>query len=224
MGKKKNQRNNAKKTKEKAYRKLSTERSQLTLEQRRSLKEDIARSLTRLSTRAERILRKKIIPLGFVQNKVLLGYIPDFICEHRRLIIEVDGLIHTDPKVRENDQYREAVLEDAGYTVLRVTNDQVFKRLPWVVAVIKIALEGQYERAKQEIRKEESKAKKERTRSDTPQAKVSNKSRFGKVQVKPYKGPKVVKKDDHWIRMPEPRSMLSSVERIVVIPPPRPLP
>ena len=50
-------------------------------------------------------------------------YIVDFYCHAHRLIIEIDGAVHSDQV--DYDRAREAVLKEMGMTVLRFTNDEV---------------------------------------------------------------------------------------------------
>jgi len=54
-------------------------------------------------------------------------YIVDFCCLKRKLIIEIDGPIHQQQKVR--DQSREVILKYYGFTIIRFTNDQVLKEI-----------------------------------------------------------------------------------------------
>jgi len=61
---------------------------------------------------------------------ILLGYIPDFYIKRRRLIIEVDGLIHD--KQKEYDAYRDDVFVRNGYRVWRVTNERLYNDLDGV--------------------------------------------------------------------------------------------
>lgn len=48
-------------------------------------------------------------------------YIADFYCHQHKLILELDGSIHLEPEVLQNDIERQAVLEPLGYKVLRFT-------------------------------------------------------------------------------------------------------
>jgi very-short-patch-repair endonuclease len=48
------------------------------------------------------------------------------------LIIEVDGNIHELEEVRKNDKERQQALEQAGFTVLRFTNNEVLTNIQWV--------------------------------------------------------------------------------------------
>jgi very-short-patch-repair endonuclease len=65
-------------------------------------------------------------------------YIADFCCPASKLIVEVDGPIHQGREAE--DAARQAYLEQRGYTVLRVTNEDVFERLDLVLERIRDAL------------------------------------------------------------------------------------
>ena len=50
-------------------------------------------------------------------------YVADFCCLKARLIIEIDGPIHTD--LKEHDELRQRIIESRNFTVIRFTNDEV---------------------------------------------------------------------------------------------------
>ena len=52
-------------------------------------------------------------------------FIADFLCAEAKLIIEVDGSQHFSEQGLSYDKERTAVLEALGYTVLRITNEDV---------------------------------------------------------------------------------------------------
>ena len=54
-------------------------------------------------------------------------YIADFYCHKAKLVIELDGSIHNEIAVKENDQIRQKNLEALGYCVIRFTNEEVLK-------------------------------------------------------------------------------------------------
>lgn len=56
-------------------------------------------------------------------------YVADFACTQERLIVEVDGDTHATDAEVEHDRRRDAYLASQGWRVLRVTNEDVFKRL-----------------------------------------------------------------------------------------------
>ena len=53
-------------------------------------------------------------------------YIVDFYCHDRRLVVELDGPIHSEPDQALHDQSRDAFLRSRGLKVLRLSNDEVF--------------------------------------------------------------------------------------------------
>lgn len=56
-----------------------------------------------------------------------MNYIADFMCKELLLIIEIDGGIHDRWDVKRKDRIRQERLEEAGFTVLRFTNEQVLR-------------------------------------------------------------------------------------------------
>ena len=98
--------------------------------------------LRRASTEAEKKLwlhlRSAQLGLKFRRQHELLGYIVDFVCPERRLIVELDGGQHA---AQENyDQKRTAALNALGYRVLRFWNDEALRNTESVLAAITSAL------------------------------------------------------------------------------------
>ena len=54
-------------------------------------------------------------------------FIADFFCHKLKLIVEVDGDIHSSEETMEYDDGRSAELEKYGLYIIRFTNDQVLK-------------------------------------------------------------------------------------------------
>jgi very-short-patch-repair endonuclease len=76
----------------------------------------------------------------FRQQAPIGPYIADF-CDHSaKLIVEVDGSQHGEPKKRLTDQRRTQWLESQGYRVLRFWNYEVLKNIGGVEIAIKVAL------------------------------------------------------------------------------------
>lgn len=69
-------------------------------------------------------------------------FIADFYCHQHKLILEIDGSIHLEPEVLQNDIERQALLESLGYKILRFTNDQIFKSLESVLSTIQTTLQS----------------------------------------------------------------------------------
>ena len=53
-------------------------------------------------------------------------------CQDLKLIIEVDGSSHDSLEMYINDQKREQQLINAGFVVLRFTNEEVLTSMDWV--------------------------------------------------------------------------------------------
>lgn len=94
-------------------------------------------------TAAEQRLRERIcwrrIPCGAnIRNQaVVLGFVPDFWCPSRRVVIEIDGGYHRDPAKRSEDLRRDAILKRRlGVLTLRFTNEQVLHETDAVVSSI----------------------------------------------------------------------------------------
>jgi very-short-patch-repair endonuclease len=73
----------------------------------------------------------------YEENSWLPRYIiADFVCLEDKLIIELDGSIHNIPEVLRLDEYKEALLENLWFTVLRFRNEEVFNNLEEVLLTI----------------------------------------------------------------------------------------
>ena len=81
----------------------------------------------------------------FRRQHIIDRFIADFICLKERLIIEVDGGIHQSPDVKLNDEERTRRLNELGYQVLRVTNEEVLGNMDGVLSSIIAKLEAQSE-------------------------------------------------------------------------------
>jgi len=56
---------------------------------------------------------------------VLHGFIVDFYCAAERLVLELEGAPHAGSQRRAHDTARAAILEAAGYRVIRIANRDV---------------------------------------------------------------------------------------------------
>ena len=102
----------------------------------------IARRLRVNQTDAEtvlwnRIRNRQIDGYKFVRQVPILGYICDFVCRERRLVIEVDGGQHNESAA---DAIRDRRLMDEGYRVLRFWNNDVLGNTEGVLTTIQIEL------------------------------------------------------------------------------------
>ena len=98
--------------------------------------------LRRNSTDAEKKLwsRLRSAQLGhkFRRQHELLGYIVDFVCAEKHLIVGLDGGQHASQE--DYDQKRTAELHALGFRVLRFWNDDVLRDTEGVLAAINTAL------------------------------------------------------------------------------------
>lgn len=97
-----------------------------------------ANQLRKNMTKAEACLWKYVLRASklkgypFRRQRPVLNYIADFMCKPLMLIIEVDGSIHELEEVMQKDNVRQKALEEAGFTVLRFTNEEVLTNIIWV--------------------------------------------------------------------------------------------
>ena len=97
-----------------------------------------AKVLRSKMTDAEVILWSRLRPRTFgpyrIRRQHPIGpYIADFACVMHRLVIEVDGDTHSTDAELEHDRRRDDYLKSRGWTIFRVTNEDVFKRLDMVL-------------------------------------------------------------------------------------------
>jgi very-short-patch-repair endonuclease len=74
-------------------------------------------------------LRAKQMGYTFNRQRPVLNYIADFMCKDLKLIIEVDGGIHSMEEVAKNDIIRQQQLELVGFKVIRFKNEEVLKEI-----------------------------------------------------------------------------------------------
>lgn len=98
-------------------------------------------------TKAEACLWKYVLRAGgmkgytFRRQRPVLQYIADFMCKELMLIIEVDGLSHQFEDVIKKDEIRQKRLEEAGFTVIRFSDEEVLKDINNVSRAIEITVE-----------------------------------------------------------------------------------
>jgi very-short-patch-repair endonuclease len=69
-------------------------------------------------------------------------YIADFACHSARVVIEVDGGQHNEPRGIDRDDARTAWLESQGYRVVRFWNNDVLSNIEGVMREIGIFLKS----------------------------------------------------------------------------------
>ena len=95
-----------------------------------SLKLQRARELRQQATPAEQRLwellrNRRMLGLKFRRQYLVAGLIVDFSCAELRLVLEVDGEIHTTPEQLDYDAARTRHLEARGLHGLRIANAEV---------------------------------------------------------------------------------------------------
>src|SRR5688500_18489540 len=100
-----------------------------------------AKKLRSRETFAEKMLwsrlRNNQLGYQFRRQHPLSKYIVDFYCHSLKLIIEVDGSIHSDPIVVLEDRNKEESLVSYGLEVIRFTNDAIIKDVDNVVQLLR---------------------------------------------------------------------------------------
>ncbi|HEX3653738.1 MAG TPA: DUF559 domain-containing protein [Rhizomicrobium sp.] len=81
---------------------------------------------------------RKLDGFKFKRQHLIASYIVDFACLDRKLVVELDGGIHK--LKRESDAVRDAVLQTLGYSVLRITNEDLLRDLASALLPIREAL------------------------------------------------------------------------------------
>lgn len=92
-----------------------------------------ARALRKNQTDAERRLWRGLRILKhhgvhFRRQAPIGNYVVDFVCHRAKLVIELDGSHHGEPKQMQYDAIRTGFLESVGYRVHRFWNFDTFRR------------------------------------------------------------------------------------------------
>ena len=101
-----------------------------------------ARVLRNKETRAEKLLweklnKKQLLGYKFRRQHPIYQFIADFYCHKAKLVIELDGLIHNLPEVKEKDDAKNFEIERLEITLLRFTNKEIENDIENVLLKIK---------------------------------------------------------------------------------------
>ncbi len=104
-----------------------------------------ARENRRSSTLSEdmlwqRLRNRQLEEAKFRRQHPMHGYIPDFVCLEKNLIIEVDGGYHADEYQQKYDKAREEYLKEYGLHMLRFTDAEVENNIDAVIQTIEAKL------------------------------------------------------------------------------------
>ena len=69
----------------------------------------------------------RLMGLSFRRQMPIAGYIVEFACPDKKLIIELDGSQHASSEISASDAARTTKLEALGWTILRFWNDDVIR-------------------------------------------------------------------------------------------------
>jgi very-short-patch-repair endonuclease len=103
--------------------------------------EMVAREMRRAPTAAEERLwshlrNRRLAGAKFRRQHPFERFVFDFYCPAARLVVEVDGVVHSDPDRAARDEERTRYLASRGLRVLRVHNDEVLSDIDSVVELI----------------------------------------------------------------------------------------
>jgi very-short-patch-repair endonuclease len=107
-----------------------------------------AKSLRNTMTKAEACLWKYALRArqmkgySFRRQRPIMNYIVDFACLELKLIIEVDGYTHSLDETIFKDTVKQKKLEEAGYYVIRFSDNEVLKDMRNVVMKIESCIDN----------------------------------------------------------------------------------
>ena len=85
-------------------------------------------------------LRGRNLGERFRRQHPISGYIPDFVCLKKHLVVEVDGKYHFIEDQQVSDEERTLYLNQHGFDVLRFTNEEVLGNIDEVITRIQEAI------------------------------------------------------------------------------------
>ncbi len=97
------------------------------------LRDKLRKNPTKAEEKLWIYLKGKKLGARFRRQVSIGRYIVDFYSAHPKLVIEVDGLIHTRPNRAASDEIRSEFLRSAGCSIIRFTNDRVLHELHLVL-------------------------------------------------------------------------------------------
>ena len=77
---------------------------------------------------------KQLKGYQFRRQRPVLQYIADFFCKELFLIIEIDGITHDNEISQTKDIQREKRLEQAGFKIVRFTDEEVLNNMTGVIS------------------------------------------------------------------------------------------
>ena len=103
-----------------------------------------ARENRKNATVAEQVLwehiRHDALEVKIQRQHIIGDFIVDFLAPNEKLIVEVDGAYHAEPRQKSDDELRTGMLERKGYKVIRFSNEEVLYDTDMTIKKIKEAL------------------------------------------------------------------------------------
>lgn len=100
-----------------------------------------ARENRKNMTESESILwhyiRRDALGVTFLRQFIIGEYIVDFACLIPKVLIEVDGGYHSEPRQQQNDQVRQQWLGSQGFAVHRFKNEEIIGDIDGVIKRLK---------------------------------------------------------------------------------------
>ncbi|MDP9230002.1 MAG: chorismate synthase [Bacteroidota bacterium] len=88
----------------------------------------------------QEVRNRKINDYKFRRQHPIAGYIPDFVCLEKKLVVEIDGDYHHEEEQKKYDALRATWLKENNYQLIRFTNEQVLEKMSWVLEEIRKVL------------------------------------------------------------------------------------
>ncbi len=83
------------------------------------------------------LLKRHFPNLRFKRQHPVSNYIADFYCHKLKLVIEIDGSVHREEEVKNNDKIRDAYMQTLELRIIRFTNEEACKNGELVVKKLK---------------------------------------------------------------------------------------
>lgn len=104
-----------------------------------------ARSLRARQTSAEgklwqELRGRRLARWKFRRQHSIDRYVVDFVTLDGKLVVEVDGVTHSEPSDVRKDQERTETLRACGFHVIRVSNQDVYDNIDGVLEMIELTL------------------------------------------------------------------------------------
>lgn len=107
---------------------------------------DLRRLLRSTQTESEALLWQELrgsrLGIKFRRQFGIGPYVADFYAPRARLIVEIDGSVHSDPVVQQKDRERQKDIEGLGLKVIRFTVGEITGNIEAVLRTIHAALQN----------------------------------------------------------------------------------